>query len=294
MAGEPATAEPGRRRVPTAEPGRGRVPIAEPRRRSVPTAEPGRRRVAVVLADSTGGIAAHVGSVVPRLLAAGFDIHLLAPAGVLGALVPAIEPDRARGRLSSAPVLIPASPWAASRPARWLRRGPASELRRQLAGVDLVHAHGLRAGWAAIAARRPGTPVVVSWHNPPPTGGLTGLAARVAVGRLVRATDITLGASRDLVAAARAAGAADARLCEVAAPAGRQVVSGEKVAAIGGGTGDRRAPVGGHRRALDGSEGPRDAAGRGGAARRPAPPAAGRDRRSGPGSRGPGRSGSTG
>lgn len=196
------------------------------------TARPGRRTVGVLLADSTGGIAAHVGSVVPRVLAGGFDVHLLAPDAVLRWLVPASQPGAPPGQLTSAPVVIPGSPWASSLPARLLRHSPEPTLRRELAGVDLVHAHGLRAGRAALAARRPGTPAVVSWHNPSPTGGLAGLAARVAVRRLVRDTDITLGASLDLVEAARAAGARDARLCEVAAPETRQVVSSEQVAAV--------------------------------------------------------------
>lgn len=179
----------------------------------------GRRVVGMVVATSTGGIGAHVGSLVPRLAARGWDVLLAAPAAVLADLAD-VAGRVGPGTVRTTAVEIPTSPWAGSGWTGTARRGPVPHLRTLLTAADLVHAHGLRAGRAAVAARRRGTPAVVTWHNPPPTGGATGLAAGVALRRLVRATEVTLGASADLVATARAAGARDSRLCEVAAPAG--------------------------------------------------------------------------
>lgn len=195
--------------------------------------------VGVVLANSTGGIGAHVASVVPRIAARGLDVVLAAPTAVLADLDLVPGPGRAYegGRVTAVEVEIATSPWAG---AGWagtgwagaVRRGPVPQLRAQLAGADIVHAHGLRAGRAAAAARRRETALVVTWHNPPPTGGATGLAAGAALRRLVKVTDVTLGASADLVATARAAGARDARLCEVAAPIAGPPPTEEAVAAV--------------------------------------------------------------
>lgn len=195
--------------------------------------------IGLVLADSTGGIGAHVGSLQRRLPDLGYDVRLVAPAGVVARLTG----DRATplpSGISSAVVELSTSPWAGALPARMLRRGQVRSLRDALAGVDLVHAHGLRAGRAALTAltrqvgqaahteqpaverparRPPGVPLVVTWHNPPPAGGPTGLAAGVAARRLARRCDLTLGASADLVELARQAGAPKVRLCEIAAPA---------------------------------------------------------------------------
>src|SRR5207253_1840523 len=84
-------------------------------------------------------------------------------------------------------------------------------LRRLAADVDIVHAHGLRAG-ALASARRP---LVVSWHNAQLGGSRLGALLERYVAR--RAT-VTLAASQDLLRRARACGAPDARLAPVAAP----------------------------------------------------------------------------
>jgi len=188
----------------------------------------------MVLANSTGGIGAHVASLVPRIAARGFDVVLAAPRAVLADLDVPAGPGQASdgGRVTAVVVEISTSPWAGTGWAGAVRRGPVPQLRAQLAGADIVHAHGLRAGRAAAAARRRGTAVVVTWHNPPPTGGATGLAAGAALRRLVKVTEVTLGASADLVATARSAGARDARLCEVAAPVGGPPPEEEAVAAV--------------------------------------------------------------
>ena len=93
-------------------------------------------------------------------------------------------------------------------------------LRRALLepGVDLVHAHGLRAGLVAGWARPDGTPLVVTWHNAVLAGGLRGRAYHLLERRVARIADVTLGASNDLVDRAITLGGRDVRLGAVAAP----------------------------------------------------------------------------
>jgi glycosyltransferase involved in cell wall biosynthesis len=108
-------------------------------------------------------------------------------------------------------VEIPPNPTAAD-------YGAVTALRRVLSGrVDIVHAHGLRAGLVAALAR-PAAPLVVTWHNAVLGGGWRGRASRLAEAVVARRARVALGASADLVARAAALGAADARLAPVAAP----------------------------------------------------------------------------
>jgi glycosyltransferase involved in cell wall biosynthesis len=170
-------------------------------------------RVALVLASSTGGVGQHVASLAAGLAESGATVTVCGPA--------ATEEQfqfTARGA-SFAPVEIRPNP----------RPGDAravAVLRRALenAQVDLVHAHGLRAGFVAALAgkRRPGAgrrPLVVTWHNAVIAGGIRGRAGRVAERIVARSADLTLGASADLVQRATALGARDARLGAVATPA---------------------------------------------------------------------------
>ncbi|GAB2920708.1 glycosyltransferase family 4 protein [Micromonospora polyrhachis] len=93
-----------------------------------------------------------------------------------------------------------------------------SALRRVLAEqVDVVHAHGLRAGLVAALAR-PTAPLVVTWHNAVLAAGLRGRVSRLAERVVARRARVALGASADLVDRAAALGATDARLGPVAAP----------------------------------------------------------------------------
>jgi glycosyltransferase involved in cell wall biosynthesis len=92
-----------------------------------------------------------------------------------------------------------------------------ARLRRLAAEADVVHAHGLRAGSLAVLT---GRPVVVSWHN-----AVTGRVAAVLERLVARRAVVTLAASSDLAARARALGGRDVRLAPVAAsrlqPTGR-------------------------------------------------------------------------
>jgi glycosyltransferase involved in cell wall biosynthesis len=88
-------------------------------------------------------------------------------------------------------------------------------LRRLLGagGVDVVHAHGLRAGALAVLARAgvrgPDRPaLVVTVHNAPPTdGGVPALIYRALEPVVARGADIVLCVSGDLERRMRAAGA---------------------------------------------------------------------------------------
>jgi len=162
--------------------------------------------IALVLASSTGGIGTHVAALAAGLVAAGGTVTVLGPAAT---------EERFRFTARGAafvPIEIPATP--NPRDAR-----AVTGLRRALTAnrPDVAHAHGLRAGLVAAAART-GVPLVVTWHNAVLARGLRAGASRVAERYVARAAAVTLGASADLVERARAVGAADARLGAVAAP----------------------------------------------------------------------------
>ncbi|MFD2768323.1 glycosyltransferase family 4 protein [Micromonospora eburnea] len=162
--------------------------------------------VALVLASSTGGVGQHVRSVARGLTAAGTSVLVCGPAATQEQF------DFTGVGARFAPVQIPASPTPADARA-------VAALRRALAAtdVDVVHAHGLRAGLVAVLAR-PAAPLVVTWHNAVLAGGLRGGLSRLVERVVARGVRVALGASEDLVERAAALGAADARLAPVAAP----------------------------------------------------------------------------
>jgi glycosyltransferase involved in cell wall biosynthesis len=170
------------------------------------------RRIAEVLATSTGGVGTHLRSVLPALGRAGASVRVCGPRATDELF------DFAGGGAAFRPVGISAG----LDPAADLRAVLA--LRRATAGADLVHAHGLRAGLVAAAARRLAgerdRPLVLTLHNALPEGG--GLRRRVlqaAERATVRGADLVLAASGDLAANARRLGARDVRVAPVSAPA---------------------------------------------------------------------------
>ena len=160
------------------------------------------RPVGLVLATSTGGVGAHLASLIPGLLADGWQLHVCGPRSTdelfgfsrLGAQFRAVEIAR--------PGRDPAA---------------VTALRRASSDLDLLHAHGLRAGAvAALSARRP---LVVTWHNAVLAGPGPKRMVLAAGERLVaRAASVTLAASPDLATRARELGGRDVRLAPVAAP----------------------------------------------------------------------------
>lgn len=164
-----------------------------------------RGSVALVLASSTGGVGRHVGSLVRGLVAANCSVLVCGPAAT----------DAWFGFTAAGadfvPVEIPASPGPQdSGVIRALRRAFGSR------EIDVVHAHGLRAGFVAVLAR-PAAPIVVTWHNAVLAKGLRGHASAVVERIVARGAALTLGASEDLVERARSLGAREVRLGAVAA-----------------------------------------------------------------------------
>jgi glycosyltransferase involved in cell wall biosynthesis len=160
--------------------------------------------VALVLASSTGGVGQHVASLARGLVTGGATVTVCGPAAT---------DERFRFSESGArfeAVEIPPNP-------RLTDARAVGDLRRAIGSVDVVHAHGLRAGFVA-ALVRPRPPLVVTWHNAVIAKGLRGTASRLAARAVARAARVTLGASDDLVETARELGARDARPSPVAAP----------------------------------------------------------------------------
>jgi glycosyltransferase involved in cell wall biosynthesis len=168
------------------------------------------RRVVEVLATSAGGVGTHVRALVPTLREAGADV------GVCGA--PATE--ELFGFTATGADFTPVGISNGLAPVADARA--VLQLRRALAGADLVHAHGLRAGLVAAAALRlpgPRPPLVLTLHNALQEGGGRLRGALQALERLtVRGADLVLAVSSDLAANARRAGAPDVRVAPALAP----------------------------------------------------------------------------
>jgi glycosyltransferase involved in cell wall biosynthesis len=182
-------------------------------------------KVAFVLGTSAGGTGRHV-----KMLAAGCAVRGI-PVDVFG---PA-PTDHAFG-FTAADTPPPASPSTsirfaavgiADRPRVLPDLRAITRLRRLIeAGhPDVVHAHGLRAGALtaialAFARRRSGVQaaLVVTVHNAPPEGALTGAIYRVLELIVARNADSVLCVSPDLEERMRAAGARRVGRAVVPAP----------------------------------------------------------------------------
>jgi glycosyltransferase involved in cell wall biosynthesis len=171
-------------------------------------------RVAFVLAAASGGTARHVAALAVGCREAGLAVKVFGPEQAAGSAGIAVTPVRISDR---------------PRPV-----SDAAALARLRAGLrswrpDVVHAHGVRAGafaalaiarWRAAApgyGPRPRAALVVTVHNAPPDAR----PARLSYGLLericARRADVVLCASADLLARARALGAADAEQFDVPA-----------------------------------------------------------------------------
>ncbi|WP_330932463.1 glycosyltransferase [Spiractinospora alimapuensis] len=163
-------------------------------------------RIALVVGSSTGGVGAHVRGLVAGLVSRGHLTTVVAPAQVeelfdfagAGATVVRVE--------------------IGDRPHPLRDLGAALRLRRALSGkMDVVHAHGLRAGGASALARL--SPLAVTVHNAPPEvrgplrGAYPALEALVA-----RRAEAVLGVSVDLERRMRDRGARRVVSATVAAP----------------------------------------------------------------------------
>ncbi|MBA3252320.1 MAG: glycosyltransferase, partial [Geodermatophilaceae bacterium] len=164
--------------------------------------------MALVLATSTGGVGAHVRSLIAPLVASGADVHVLGPA----ATEKLFGFTGAGARFTAVEIATGPDPVKDGR--------AALRLRRATSHADLVHAHGLRAGLVAVTAGlRRHVPTVVTLHNAllePP--GPRRRVLDAIEDRICRRADLVLGVSPDLVARAMQAGARDARMAPAAAP----------------------------------------------------------------------------
>ena len=168
-------------------------------------------RVVEILGTSAGGVGVHVQSLVGHLTDDGWPVTVAAPSSTHEVF----DFDAVGAELAVVPI-----------------RGPGRELlavpavRRATRDAAIVHAHGLRAGTAAVLSRkthrrttpqRP-TPLVVTWHNAVLAKGLTGRLLGLGERFVARGADVNLAASSDLAERIRALGGRDVRLVPVAPP----------------------------------------------------------------------------
>ncbi len=112
-----------------------------------------------------------------------------------------------------------------ARPAPHRDHRAVTRIREAMRSVEVVHAHGLRAGALAGAARRrwprnaesPPPPLVVTHHNAAPERTVAAVVHRGLERMVVRSADVLLAVSPDLVQRARDLGAPRADLAVVPA-----------------------------------------------------------------------------
>lgn len=154
----------------------------------------------LVLATSTGGVGAHVSSLVRGLTADGWRVNVCGPQAT----------DELFGFSRDGAAFTPVSGSAADPHA-------VRTVRRVAGRSDVLHAHGLRAATVAGLAGR--HPLVVTWHNAvlaPP--GVKRQALALGERFVARSADIALCASSDLEERVRALGGRDVRPGPVAPP----------------------------------------------------------------------------
>ncbi len=137
--------------------------------------------VLLLIGPSVGGIRRHVAFLADALEEQGWTVVVAGPESSIEGM------RRPRRRVEVVPVGM--APWRAVRAMR--------KLRRVAAGVDVVHAHGLTAGWCAALAR--GTPpVVLTVHNVviPETAGRNTALLRALERRLPRRVDAVIATSK--------------------------------------------------------------------------------------------------
>jgi glycosyltransferase involved in cell wall biosynthesis len=167
-------------------------------------------KLALVLGTSTGGTGRHVKMLAVGCAARGVRVEVFGPA----------QTDRDFAfAAAAAPGTGFTTAEIADRPRLPGDLQAIGRLRRLFRAwrPDLVHAHGLRAGAltaiaVAFARTAPGsaqsrTPLVVTVHNAPPAGGVTGAIYRLLERIVARNADSVLCVSADLEDRMRAAGA---------------------------------------------------------------------------------------
>lgn len=163
-------------------------------------------RIVQVLGSSAGGVARHVAQVAGGLAGRGDDVRVVGPTTVKELAVPA-------GVTFAAVEIVDRPRFADAR--------TVSQLRAAIAGADVVHAHGLRAGAMAVFAsriRRTRPRIVVTLHNLP-VGSRAVRAVSAGLEWVVaRGADSVMGVSLDLVGRMTDRGAVNAERALVPAP----------------------------------------------------------------------------
>ncbi|WP_248965569.1 glycosyltransferase family 4 protein [Sphaerisporangium perillae] len=164
------------------------------------------RKVALVLGTSAGGVGRHVRMLAEGLAREGHQVVVAGPAST----------DAAFGfsgvaRFAEVPISDRPRPMSDAR--------AVGRLRSLVAGADVVHAHGLRAGALAalaLAGRRTG--LVVTLHNALTAGGVTGAIYGVLERIVARNADQVLVVAPDLGERMTARGARSVAPAVVPAP----------------------------------------------------------------------------
>jgi glycosyltransferase involved in cell wall biosynthesis len=159
-------------------------------------------KLAFVLGTSTGGTARHVRMLAAGCAARGVRVEVFGPA----------QTDRDFAFDGAGPGVGFTAVEIGDRPRLPGDLRAIGRLRRLLGawGPDVVHAHGLRAGALtaiAVAFVRFSPALIVTVHNAPPAGGVTGAIYRVLELIVARRADSVLCVSADLEDRMRAAGA---------------------------------------------------------------------------------------
>lgn len=173
-----------------------------------PAAAVAGRRIALLLATSTGGVGRHIRALAAALVADGARVRVCGPAAT----------DELFGFSACGAQFAPVEIAAGPRPVKDL--WAVHRVRRLTADVDVdvVHAHGLRAGLVAtLAGVQRRRPLVVTWHNRVLGPSWRARPYAPIERRVARGADVGLGASDDLVARIRELGGRDVRLGAVAA-----------------------------------------------------------------------------
>ncbi len=145
----------------------------------------GRRSVLEVLGPSSGGIRRHVATLARHLPDAGWQADVVAPPEVMSGL------NCGGADVGILPVPTRVRPLAVASSARSLRRFQES--------ADVVHAHGLKAGMVALAARR-AAPVVLTLHNvvlDEVAGRMAGMLERIEA-QIIARSDAVIAVSPEI------------------------------------------------------------------------------------------------
>lgn len=164
------------------------------------------RSVLLVVGEVAGGAGVHVAQLVRDLSAAGDEVTVAAPASV----IERYELSRLGARVLTVGIADRPHPIEDLRTVRALRAAAR--------GVEVVHAHGLRAAALACLAGSATVPIVATLHNAAPGGRVAAALFAVLLRVVARRAQVVLVVSPDLRPSLERLGAADVRDAVVAAP----------------------------------------------------------------------------